>query len=107
MGHLTEITGDDTFEEAISGSLPALIDFWAPWCGPCKALTPILEELSDSYKEKILFFKVNVDDNQDLAAKYGVRGIPTVILFKNGEVKANKVGLLNKSQLTAFIDANM
>ncbi|CUT17778.1 MULTISPECIES: thioredoxin [Candidatus Ichthyocystis] len=108
MSDLINVEDASDFEKTVLGSsIPVVVDFWAPWCGPCKMLTPLLEELSVSYSKKVLFVKVNVDDNKDLAAKYSVRGIPTIILFKNGEVESHKVGLLNKSQLATFIDSNI
>lgn len=83
---------------------PTLVDFWAPWCGPCRAIGPILEELAVQYGEKVNIVKVNVDDNQAIAAQYGVRSIPTLILVKNGKVQETQVGLLSKNQLAALID---
>ncbi len=86
---------------------PTLVDFWAPWCGPCRAIGPILEELAVQYGEKVNIVKVNVDDNQAIAAQYGVRSIPTLILVKNGKVQETQVGLLSKNQLAALIDKNL
>lgn len=91
-------------EKVVQSSSPALVDFWAEWCGPCKMLTPVLEELSGENESKINIFKVNVDDNQQLAVKYGIRSIPTLLLFKGGEIQEQIVGLKSKSDLQASID---
>lgn len=107
MSHLQAIS-DDTFEnEVIESNVPVLVDFWAQWCGPCKALTPILEELSTKYTDKVKFVKLDVDHNPSTPPKFGVRGIPTLILFKDGQVKATQVGLVNKADLAKFIDGNI
>lgn len=107
MSHLQAIS-DDTFEnEVIESNVPVLVDFWAQWCGPCKALTPILEELSTKYTDKVKFVKLDVDHNSSTPPKFGVRGIPTLILFKDGQVKATQVGLVNKADLAKFIDDNI
>ena len=99
---------DDSFEEkVIKSSTPVLVDYWAEWCGPCKSIAPILEEIAEEYAGKVVVAKLNIDDNTDTAPKYGIRGIPTLMLFKDGEVEATKVGALNKSQLTAFLDQNI
>jgi thioredoxin 1 len=101
-------TTDAQFEaDVLSADGLVLVDYWAPWCGPCKMIAPILDDLAGEYEGKIKIVKVNVDDNPNSAAKYGVRGIPTLSLFKGGQVVATKVGALAKSQLTAFLDSNI
>jgi thioredoxin 1 len=87
--------------------VPVLVDYWADWCGPCKAIAPVLEDLAKDYGGKLKIAKVNVDDNQELAKRYNVRAIPTLILFKDGNVQASKLGAMSKSQLTAFLDSNI
>lgn len=99
---------DDSFEqEVLQSEVPVLVDYWAEWCGPCKMIAPILDEVSKEYEGRIKIAKLNIDDNQATPPKYGIRGIPTLMLFKNGNVEATKVGALSKSQLTAFIDSNL
>ncbi len=99
---------DSSFEtDVVQASKPVLVDFWAEWCGPCKMIAPILEEVAKEYGDKIQIAQINVDENQEIPAKFGIRGIPTLILFKNGEIAAQKVGALAKSQLTAFLDSNL
>jgi thioredoxin 1 len=102
--HLT----DDTFEqEVLKSSDPVLVDYWAEWCGPCKMIAPILDEIAGEYTGKLKIAKLNIDENPGTPPKYGIRGIPTLMLFKDGNVEATKVGAVSKSQLTAFIDGNL
>ena len=99
---------DSTFEdEVLRSEQPIVLDFWAEWCGPCKNIAPILDELADEYQNKLTVAKINIDENQKIPASYGVRGIPTLILFKGGEVIATNVGQATKSQLEAFFEANI
>ena len=99
---------NDSFEaDVLKAQSPVLVDYWAEWCGPCKMIAPILDEVSRDYADKLNVAKVNVDENQEIASKYGIRGIPTLMLFRNGAVVATKVGALSKSQLTAFLDSNL
>lgn len=99
---------DDTFEvEVTNAEGPVLVDYWADWCGPCKMIAPILDEIAEEYKGKVKVAKLNIDENPATPPKYGIRGIPTLMLFKSGNVEATKVGAVSKSQLTAFIDSNI
>ena len=101
-------TSDATFEnDVLNSAEPVLLDFWAEWCGPCKAIGPLLDDLAGEYQGRLRIVKLNVDDSQQTAAKFGVRNIPTLMLFKNGKVEAQKVGLASKSQLSAFLDSNL
>ena len=99
---------DDSFDQdVLKADKPVLVDYWAEWCGPCKMIAPILDEVSKSYDGRLQIAKMNVDENSAVPAKYGIRGIPTLMLFKGGELAATKVGALSKAQLTAFIDGHL
>lgn len=105
---LIKHVSDASFEaDVLKASGPVLVDYWAEWCGPCKMIAPVLDDIAASYEGKLTVAKLNIDDNQETPAKHGVRGIPTLMLFKDGEVAATKVGALSKSQLQAFLDANI
>jgi thioredoxin 1 len=107
MSELTHAVTDATFDlDVANADVPVLLDFWAPWCGPCKMIAPILEDVASEFEGSIKVCKINVDENSEIAARYGVRGIPTLMLFKNGEVAGTKVGALAKSDLLAFISDN-
>ena len=105
--NIIEVTDDSFEDEVLNSSEPVLVDYWAEWCGPCKMITPVLEEIASDYSGKIKVVKLNIDNNPDTPPKFGIRGIPTLMLFKGGEVEATKVGALSKSQLTAFIDSSI
>ncbi len=99
---------DESFEsDVLQAEHPVLVDYWAEWCAPCKMIAPILEEIADEYDGRLTVAKLNIDDNANTPPKYGIRGIPTLMLFKDGAVEATKVGALSKSQLTAFLDSNI
>ena len=99
---------DDTFEpEVLKSETPVLVDYWAEWCGTCKSIAPVHEDVAREYEGRLKVAKLNVDENQQTPAKFGIRGIPTLMLFKNGNVEATRVGALSKSQLTAFLDSNI
>ena len=105
--HIHYVT-DDTFDpEVLQADTPVLVDYWAEWCGPCKMIAPILDEVAREYSGRLKVAKLNIDENQGTPPKYGIRGIPTLMLFKNGAVEATKVGALSKTQLAAFIDSNI
>ncbi|MBI5430168.1 MAG: thioredoxin TrxA [Nitrosomonadales bacterium] len=108
MSEHIHYVSDATFEaEVLQSPLPVLVDYWAEWCGPCRMIAPILDEIAKEYTGRLSIAKLNVDENQQTPAKFGIRGIPTLMLFKNGNIEATKVGALSKSQLTAFIDSHI
>jgi thioredoxin 1 len=105
--NIVHVSDSDFESEVINADQPVLVDYWAEWCGPCKMIAPILEEVAGSYEGKLKIAKLNIDENPDTPPKFGIRGIPTLMLFKNGSVEATKVGALSKAQLSAFIDSNL
>lgn len=105
--HIHHIS-DDTFEqEVLQQKIPVLVDYWAEWCGPCRMVAPVLDEVAQEYAGRIKIAKLNVDENEETPTKYGIRGIPTLMIFKNGDVEATKVGALPKSQVVEFINAHI
>ena len=104
---ISHITDDNFEQEVIQSEQPVLVDYWAEWCSPCKMIAPLLVEIAGEYKGKLKITKLNIDDNPNTPPKYGIRGIPTLMIFKNGNAEATKVGALSKSQLTAFIDQSI
>ena len=104
---ITHVTDASFDQDVIQAETPVLVDYWAEWCGPCKMIAPILDEIAEAYQGKLKICKLNIDENQQTPPKYNVRGIPTLMLFKNGSVEATKVGALSKSQLAAFIDSSI
>ncbi len=106
-GNIVYLSDDSFEEEVLNADIPVLVDYWADWCGPCKMIAPILDEIAEEYKGKVKVAKLNIDENPATPPKYGIRGIPTLMLFKNGNVEATKVGAVSKSQLTAFLDSNI
>ena len=105
--NIINVTDSTFYNEVIKSELPVLLDYWAEWCGPCKMIAPILDDIANEYVGKIKVAKINIDDNPNTPAKFGVRGIPTLIIFKSGSIEATKVGALSKSQLSAFIDSTI
>jgi thioredoxin 1 len=104
---IVHITDDNFENEVLQSAEPVLVDYWAEWCGPCKMIAPVLDEIAAEYEGRVKIAKLNIDDNPNTPPRYGIRGIPTLMLFKDGEVEATKVGAVSKSQLTAFIDSNL
>lgn len=102
---IIEVTDANFADTVLASDLPVLVDFWAPWCGPCKMIAPVLNDLAGQYAGKIKIAKVNVDDHKETPAKFNIRGIPTLIIFKNGKAEATKVGALSRAQLVDFIDS--
>lgn len=105
--HILQITETSFEAEVLQSQQPVLVDYWAEWCGPCNAIAPILEDIADEYADHLKIAKVDIDKNQNIPARYGIRGIPTLMIFKGGDVVATRVGALSKPQLTAFIDSNL
>ena len=105
--HIIHVSDESFEQEVLQSDKPVLIDYWAEWCGPCKMIAPVLDEVAGEYADKIRVAKLNIDENPATPPQYGIRGIPTLMLFKNGEVEATKVGAVSKAQLTAFLDENI
>ena len=105
--HIVHISDESFEEEVLQSERPVLIDYWAEWCGPCKMIAPVLDEIATEYSDRLKVVKLNIDDNPQTPPKYGIRGIPTLMVFKNGQVEATKVGAVSKAQLTAFIDDSL
>ena len=105
--HIQHVTDADWNDKVLGADKPVLVDYWAEWCGPCKMIAPILEEIAEEYSDRVRVCKLDIDANAQTPPKYGIRGIPTLMLFRNGEVEATKVGALSKSQLAAFLDSNI
>ena len=107
MADIQHVSDESFDSDVLDSDVPVLVDYWAEWCGPCKVIAPVLEEIASEYDGKIKVCKLDIDANEATPPKYGIRGIPTLMLFKNGNVEATKVGALSKSQLTAFLDSNI
>ena len=107
MSEIQHVSDDSFEDEVLSSKTPVLVDYWAEWCGPCKVIAPVLEEIAKEYDGKMKVCKLDIDANEATPPKYGIRGIPTLMLFKDGNVEATKVGALSKSQLTEFLDSNI
>ena len=105
--HIVHISDESFEEEVLQSKRPVLIDYWAEWCGPCKMIAPVLDEIATEYSDRLKVVKLNIDDNPQTPPKYGIRGIPTLMVFKNGQVEATKVGAVSKAQLTAFLDDSL
>ena len=105
--HIVHISDESFEEEVLQSERPVLIDYWAEWCGPCKTIAPVLDEIAPKYSDRLKVVKLNIDDNPQTPPKYGIRGIPTLMVFKNGQVEATKVGSVSKAQLTAFLDDSL
>ncbi|SVA94868.1 uncharacterized protein METZ01_LOCUS147722 [marine metagenome] len=105
--HIVHISDESFEEEVLQSERPVLIDYWAEWCGPCKMIAPVLDEIATEYSDRLKVVKLNIDDNPQTPPKYGIRGIPTLMVFKNGQVEATKVGAVSKAQLTAFLDDSL
>ncbi len=105
--HIVHISDESFEEEVLQSKRPVLIDYWAEWCGPCKTIAPVLDEIATEYSDRLKVVKLNIDDNPQTPPKYGIRGIPTLMVFKNGQVEATKVGAVSKAQLTAFLDDSL
>lgn len=105
--HILAVSDDSFEKDVMNAELPVLVDFWAEWCGPCKMIAPILDDIAKTYEGRLTVAKINIDDNAATPQKFGVRGIPTLMLFKNGELESTKVGAISKSQLTAFLDSHL
>ncbi|MBN8452585.1 MAG: Thioredoxin 1 [Accumulibacter sp.] len=105
--HIHHVTDDSFTADVLQSTEPVLVDYWAEWCGPCKMIAPLLDDIATDYAGRLKVVKLNIDDNQKTPASYGIRGIPTLMLFKNGNVEATKVGALSRAQLVTFIDSNL